>query len=68
MPIGHRKGIAAVVGMFAVICAPAVGVRLLTASIADPTWLIPIGVAAVMGALWRKQIVALARSLLPPSD
>ena len=61
-PIDHKKGILAVVGMFAFLSALFLGPRLLAASIADPTWLIVIGVIVGAGALWRKQLIGFVRS------
>jgi len=62
-PVDHKKGVLAVVGMFAFLSVLFLGPRLLAASITDPTWLIVIGVLVGAGVLWRKQLVRVLRSL-----
>ena len=61
MSLDHKKGIAAVIGMFAVLSSLFFGVWLLTASLVDPTWLILVGIIVGAGLLFRKQIVRFAR-------
>jgi hypothetical protein len=68
IPTDYRKGIAAVVGMFAFLSAFLLGPRLLAASIADPTWLILVGIIVTAGVLGRKHIASFVRSMQSPPD
>jgi hypothetical protein len=67
-PIDHRKGMAAVIAYLAVISAPFLGVRLLTASLADPTWLVVDAVVVIACVLGRRQILSFLRSFQSPPD